>query len=194
MSGRVGSVRVGKRVSSKRVQYAALPCRRRRNSRTEVLLITSRDTGRWIIPKGWPAKGKPPHRSAAREAREEAGVIGKIKRRPLGAFFYKKRLKSGKVVVCEVQVFVMKVKRRRPSGWRRASAGSNGCRAPRRPRPSATVYWAQSSARCRRNRTAVSTAMTMRSFRATGPARDLVRAFLHRHSDGAVAVNLARHV
>ena len=76
-----------------------------------MLLVTSRDTGRWIIPKGWPAKGKSPHKSAAREAREEAGVVGTIKRRPLGAFSYKKRLKNGKVVVCEVQVFVMKVKR-----------------------------------------------------------------------------------
>ena len=100
------------KAAAKRVQYAALPYRRKRNSRTEVLLVTSRDTGRWIIPKGWPGKGKSPHKSAAREALEEAGVIGRISRRPLGAFSYKKRLKDGKVVVCEVQVFVMKVKRR----------------------------------------------------------------------------------
>ena len=104
--------RATKKTPASRVQYAALPYRRKRNSRTEVLLVTSRDTGRWIIPKGWPAKRKSPHKSAAREALEEAGVIGRINRRPLGAFFYKKRLKSGKVVICEVQVFVMKVKRR----------------------------------------------------------------------------------
>jgi 8-oxo-dGTP pyrophosphatase MutT (NUDIX family) len=103
--------RPSKKTPAKLTQYAALPYRRKRNSRTEVLLVTSRDTGRWIIPKGWPAKGKSPHKSAAREAREEAGVVGTIKRRPLGAFSYKKRLKNGKVVVCEVQVFVMKVKR-----------------------------------------------------------------------------------
>jgi 8-oxo-dGTP pyrophosphatase MutT (NUDIX family) len=103
--------RPSKKTPAKRTQYAALPYRRKRNSRTEVLLVTSRDTGRWIIPKGWPAKGKSPHKSAAREAREEAGVVGTIKHRPLGAFSYKKRLKNGKVVVCEVQVFVMKVKR-----------------------------------------------------------------------------------
>jgi 8-oxo-dGTP pyrophosphatase MutT (NUDIX family) len=100
-----------KRRSAKRVQYAALPYRRNGKSPTEVLLVTSRETGRWIIPKGWPAKGKPPHKSAAREAREEAGVIGSVKRRPLGVFSYKKRLKSGKVVACEVQVFALKVKR-----------------------------------------------------------------------------------
>jgi 8-oxo-dGTP pyrophosphatase MutT (NUDIX family) len=100
-----------KRRSAKRVQYAALPYRRKGKSPTEVLLVTSRESGRWIIPKGWPAKGKPPHKSAAREAREEAGVVGTVKRRALGAFSYKKRLKSGKVVACEVQVFALKVKR-----------------------------------------------------------------------------------
>ena len=100
-----------KKPSAKRVQYAALPYRRNGRSPTEVLLVTSRETGRWIIPKGWPAKGKAPHKSAAPEAREEAGVVGSVKRRPLGAFYYKKRLKSGKVVACEVQVFALKVKR-----------------------------------------------------------------------------------
>jgi 8-oxo-dGTP pyrophosphatase MutT (NUDIX family) len=100
-----------KQRSGKRVQYAALPYRRKGKSPTEVLLVTSRETGRWIIPKGWPAKGKSPHKSAAREAREEAGVVGSVKRRPLGVFSYQKRLKSGKVVACEVQVFALKVKR-----------------------------------------------------------------------------------
>jgi 8-oxo-dGTP pyrophosphatase MutT (NUDIX family) len=95
----------------KRVQYAALPDRRKGRSPTEVLLVTSRETGRWIIPKGWPAKGKSPHKSAAREAREEAGVVGRVKRRSVGVFSYEKRLKSGKIVACEVQVFALKVKR-----------------------------------------------------------------------------------
>jgi 8-oxo-dGTP pyrophosphatase MutT (NUDIX family) len=104
-----------KTASGRRVQYAALPYRRKRNSATEVLLVTSRDTGRWIIPKGWPLKGKAPHKAAAREAREEAGVVGKINRRAIGAFSYRKRLKGGKVVVCEVQVFVLKVKRQEES-------------------------------------------------------------------------------
>jgi 8-oxo-dGTP pyrophosphatase MutT (NUDIX family) len=102
-------VELKKRRGAKRVQYAALPYRRKGKTPTEVLLVTSRETGRWIIPKGWPAKGKPPHKSAAREAREEAGVVGRVKRRPLGVFSYKKRLKSGKVVACEVQVFALKV-------------------------------------------------------------------------------------
>src|SRR3984893_9736085 len=98
-----------KKVSARRVQYAALPYRRKGNSSTEVLLVTSRETGRWIIPKGWPRKGKAPHKAEAREAREEACVLGKIERRAIGSFSYEKRLKGGKTVVCDVKVFPLKV-------------------------------------------------------------------------------------
>src|SRR6202790_1764933 len=104
-----------KRTPAERVQYAALPFRQSKASRTEVLLVTSRDTGRWIIPKGWPLKGKAPHRAAAREAHEEAGVVGKINRRAIGSFSYEKRLKSGRVIVCEVKVFGLKVKEQEKS-------------------------------------------------------------------------------
>ena len=96
-----------------RLQYAALPWRN--IDGLEIMLVSSRDTRRWIIPKGWPLKGKPPHKAAAREAREEAGVTGKINRRAIGSFSYEKRLKGGKVIVCEVQVFVLKVKRQQAS-------------------------------------------------------------------------------
>jgi 8-oxo-dGTP pyrophosphatase MutT (NUDIX family) len=116
-SGVVAMVDSRKRRTARRVQYAALPYRRKGKSPTEVLLVTSRETRRWIIPKGWPVKGKPPHKSAAREAREEAGVIGRVDRRPLGAFDYKKRLSSGRIVVCSVQVFALRVKRQQAS-WR----------------------------------------------------------------------------
>jgi 8-oxo-dGTP pyrophosphatase MutT (NUDIX family) len=74
------------------------------------MLVTSRETGRWIIPKGWPKKRKAPYASAAREALEEAGVIGQVGRDPIGSYSYKKRLKSGAVVACEVQVFPLEVK------------------------------------------------------------------------------------
>ena len=96
---------------AKRVQYAALPYRSRGRSRTEVMLVTSRGTRRWIIPKGWPQKGRAPHRSAAREAFEEAGVTGVVDRRPVGSFPYQKRLKNGGVVVCEVKVYPLRVLR-----------------------------------------------------------------------------------
>src|SRR4029077_10012083 len=98
-----------------RLQYAALPYRQNKASRTEFLLVTSRETGRWIIPKGWPIKRRSPQVSAAREAREEAGVVGKISRRPIGWFSYENRLKRGIIIVCKVQVFALKVKRQQES-------------------------------------------------------------------------------
>ena len=58
------------------MQYAALCYRFRKDNTLEILLITSRDTGRWVIPKGWPMKGKRAHEVAAGEAYEEAGVKG----------------------------------------------------------------------------------------------------------------------
>jgi 8-oxo-dGTP pyrophosphatase MutT (NUDIX family) len=95
----------------KRVQYAALPYRSSGKSRTEVMLVTSRETHRWIIPKGWPQKDKEPHDSAAREAFEEAGVVGAVGKRSVGSFPYQKRLKNGVVTVCEVHVFPLRVRR-----------------------------------------------------------------------------------
>src|ERR1700730_14184731 len=97
--------------TTKRVQYAALPYRRRGDSRTEVMLVTSRETGRWVIPKGWPKRHKAPYACAAREALEEGGVVGEVGGLPIGSYSYKKRLKRGKVVVCQVEVFPLEVKR-----------------------------------------------------------------------------------
>jgi 8-oxo-dGTP pyrophosphatase MutT (NUDIX family) len=98
----------------KRVQYAALPYRPTGTSGTEVMLVTSRGRQRWIIPKGWPHSGRAPCDSAAREAFEEAGVLGLVGRRSLGLFRYKKRLKKGRVAVCDVHVFPLHVARQRP--------------------------------------------------------------------------------
>ena len=81
-----------------RTQYAALPYRMR-EAVLEVLLITSRETGLWIIPKGWPHKGLSPHAVAVREAYEEAGLRGKIKGRALGAYRYEKCLSVDKAVL-----------------------------------------------------------------------------------------------
>ena len=97
--------------AAKRVQYAALPYRLMGKSRTEVMLVTSLGTRRWIIPKGWPQKGRAPHHSAAREAFEEAGVEGVIDSRSVGSFPYQKRLKNGGVVDCEVEVYALRVLR-----------------------------------------------------------------------------------
>jgi 8-oxo-dGTP pyrophosphatase MutT (NUDIX family) len=75
------------------------------------MLVTSRQTQRWIIPKGWPQKGKAPCDSAAAEAFEEAGVVGAVAQHSVGSFPYEKRLKNGGVVACEVHVFPLEVQR-----------------------------------------------------------------------------------
>jgi 8-oxo-dGTP pyrophosphatase MutT (NUDIX family) len=98
----------------KRVQYAALPYRPTGATGPEIMLVTSRGRQRWIIPKGWPHSGRAPCDSAAREAFEEAGVLGAVGRRSLGSFRYKKRLKKGRVTVCDVHVFPLNVARQKP--------------------------------------------------------------------------------
>jgi 8-oxo-dGTP pyrophosphatase MutT (NUDIX family) len=89
-------------------QYAALPIAER-DGQMMVMLVTSRETQRWIIPKGWPEKKLAPHELAAKEAFEEAGVTGKVRRQPLGTYRYVKRLSLRKKKRCEVQVFPLDV-------------------------------------------------------------------------------------
>ena len=90
-----------------RAQVGALPVRRNHDG-TEVLLVTSRETRRWIIPKGWPMKGRKDHEAAAREAAEEAGVTGKVRKHPIGAYTYQKRL-ANRVELCRVMVYLLEV-------------------------------------------------------------------------------------
>jgi 8-oxo-dGTP pyrophosphatase MutT (NUDIX family) len=92
-------------------QYAALPWRRRADATIEVMLLTSRDTGRWVIPKGWPVRGLSPAQSAAHEAREEGGLVGQIGEQSIGRYHYQKRLSNGSSVLCTVEVFALEVER-----------------------------------------------------------------------------------
>ena len=94
-----------------RRQVAALPLRLAKNGAIQILLVTSRDTGRWIIPKGWTSKRSKDPKAAAREAREEAGVKGKIFRKSIGSYRYNKR-ELGNGVLIEVRVFLLKVSKR----------------------------------------------------------------------------------
>jgi 8-oxo-dGTP pyrophosphatase MutT (NUDIX family) len=91
-------------------QTAAL-CYRTRRGRTEVLLITSRGTGRWVIPKGWLMSGKSASEAAAVEAWEEAGVKhGEPAGTPIGSFIYAKILKNGLPLPVEARVFPIEVR------------------------------------------------------------------------------------
>jgi len=92
-------------------QFAALPWRIGERSTREVMLLTSRETHRWVIPKGWPMKGRKAAEVASQEAYEEAGLIGRImNKRPIGSFHYEKRL-AHKAILCEVRVFLFRVER-----------------------------------------------------------------------------------
>ena len=95
--------------SDMRTQFAAL-CHRRRAGRTEVLLVTSRGTGRWIAPKGWPVAGLTPAETALQEAWEEAGVRAVLASdRPIGSYVYDKITKRGLPVSVETLVFSVEV-------------------------------------------------------------------------------------
>lgn len=93
-----------------RVQVAALPWRRKGDD-VEVLLVTSRDTGRWVLPKGWPEGQEDLYMAAAREAAEEAGVDGAVSRFEIGRYFYDKQRPSGMEWRCEVLIFPLEVDR-----------------------------------------------------------------------------------
>jgi 8-oxo-dGTP pyrophosphatase MutT (NUDIX family) len=87
-----------------RVQYGALPYRITQDAALEILLVTTRGTRRWIVPKGWPIRRLSPAKSAAREAFEEAGITGRIRAKPIGIFVYDKvRDKAGSTTTCEVR-------------------------------------------------------------------------------------------
>lgn len=91
-------------------QVAALPFRIAENDVIEVLVMTSRETHRVVIPKGWPIKNRKDWKSAQIEARQEAGVIGDVGRKRLGQYLYWKRLESHFALV-KVTVFPLAVRR-----------------------------------------------------------------------------------
>ncbi|AFY35322.1 NUDIX hydrolase [Calothrix sp. PCC 7507] len=76
---------------SKIFQQSGVIPYRIQNGRIEVLLITTRDRQRWVIPKGGISNGMSPHDSAAKEAWEEAGVMGQVNINELGIYKYRKR-------------------------------------------------------------------------------------------------------
>lgn len=101
-------MRKAKRLASKpRAQVGALPLRWTDRG-WEVLLVTTRTTSRWTVPKGWPMKGRKGHEAAAVEAWEEGGVIGVAKKQAVGRYLYWKRL-DGYFALCRVKLFAVVV-------------------------------------------------------------------------------------
>ena len=99
-----------------RVKYGALPYRFTPMAALEILIVTTRQSRRWIVPKGWPIKRLTPSKSAAREAFEEAGVRGKIGARAIGNFTYKKTTgQTADDPSYEVKIFPLLVKRQSAS-------------------------------------------------------------------------------
>jgi len=91
-------------------QFAALPFHVGPNGDTSIYLVTARGSGRWIIPKGNPIRGLAPHKVAAREAYEEAGLLGRIGRDCIGTFEFDRR-RDGAHAVCRVDVYALDVDR-----------------------------------------------------------------------------------
>lgn len=92
-----------------RMQVAALPWRKSADGQIEVLLITSRRRGRWILPKGWVEDEESPPQAAEREAYEEAGVKGRAAPTELGRYQYQKKRSKSTPHRFEVSVFPLEV-------------------------------------------------------------------------------------
>lgn len=92
-------------------QFGAICLRTAADGTLQVLLITTRETKRWTIPKGWAIKGMLSHKVAEREAFEEAGVKGRVHKKSFGRYSYVKRMADGQMVPTSVAVHVIDVRR-----------------------------------------------------------------------------------
>jgi 8-oxo-dGTP pyrophosphatase MutT (NUDIX family) len=119
-------------------QVGAVPVRRTPDGNLLVLLVTTLQTQRWVIPKGWPWPGERDHASAAAEAREEAGVLGETRPGSIGSYTYEKRRSSGPLPV-RVMVYLLDVREeldtwpeceRRQRAWFTPSAAAEAVEEP----------------------------------------------------------------
>ena len=93
------------------VQNGVISFKRGKEGEPLILLITSRDTGRWVVPRGNPIDGLPPHLSAAQEAWEEAGVSGEVSDVAAGEYRYRKTRRLGFGVRAQVVLFPLAVEK-----------------------------------------------------------------------------------
>jgi 8-oxo-dGTP pyrophosphatase MutT (NUDIX family) len=93
-------------------QFGALPFLITKRGEPRVLLVTTRGRREWVIPKGWPIRDLSAADTAAREAYEEAGLVGSVVgAEPFGSYRYEKQRHSRKSTLCEVIVFLFAVER-----------------------------------------------------------------------------------
>lgn len=104
----------GKRAAEPKIQIGAIPYRYRPDGLVEIMLVTTRETQRWIVPKGWPIRGLKGHEAAAREAMEEAGLLGDIGKKPVGRYTYWKR-RTRDFVLCKVRLYLLAVTEQLPT-------------------------------------------------------------------------------
>lgn len=90
-------------------QVAALPLQQSKKKGLRLLMVTSRTTGRWVLPKGWTEEGMTPWETAALEALEEAGAEGRVMPETIGAYSYGKVLDNGNILPCRVSVYPLAV-------------------------------------------------------------------------------------
>jgi 8-oxo-dGTP pyrophosphatase MutT (NUDIX family) len=110
-------------------QVAAIPFRLGEDGGMQVMLVTSRGTKRFIVPKGWPMKGKSGRKAATIEAEQEAGVTGKTLKEPAGTYSYWKRLDASFVRV-DVTVYLLAVAEER-ADWRERKTRQRAWLSPR---------------------------------------------------------------
>jgi 8-oxo-dGTP pyrophosphatase MutT (NUDIX family) len=102
------------RLMKTRDQVGALCVSGGDDGKPRIMLVTSRETSRWVIPKGWPIKRRKDHKAAAREAFEEAGVSGEIETKPIGGYQYVK-FENGSDQLLSVSVFLLAVDKQKNS-------------------------------------------------------------------------------
>ena len=108
MTDTSGAKGAGRKSGGKRRHVAALPWRGEGEA-LRILLVSSRETRRWVIPKGWPMKDKTDFQAAATEAYEEAGLDGIIGEQSIGEYEYLKKLKNGMARLVKVDVYPLQV-------------------------------------------------------------------------------------
>ena len=122
-----------------KLQSGALPFRVPKHGKPEVLLVTTGPRGRWGIPKGKTEPYLTFDQNAAKEAFEEAGVIGQVARLSSGKFRTGKRRGGDTERFLEVWVYMLAVERiaddwpekaRRRIKWVRAKAAAKILREP----------------------------------------------------------------